>query len=240
MIDPALQPTQHGSFVGAIPQLRQDLLEKIGFENAPIESKQCVQLTSFAPIQVEPAGQQQPALASHQVPRCSSLTEELSPSYLIHRLSSVLQNVEPVVTMRHWGTHCCRLAGTVPHVDTGRSNRVSLKGTQLLLEKLKTRPASVSSAPAEPQPFSCLQFRHHRQKLLSLPQIDLVDAHLAQDRSAPPLIPVPEMAQVDGSHRARRQAKLATRRTDAQACPTAFSKRRLTGIYWAAALLSPP
>jgi len=62
LVDP-LQVTQHGSFVGVIPQLRKALLEEIGFENGPVQSKQGVQLASLATVQVEPAGQEEPALA---------------------------------------------------------------------------------------------------------------------------------------------------------------------------------
>jgi len=42
------------AFVGVVPQLREALLEEIGFENAPVQSKQGVQLTPLAAIQVEP------------------------------------------------------------------------------------------------------------------------------------------------------------------------------------------
>jgi len=46
---------------------------------------------------VEPTGEQQPAFASHQIPRCSSFAEELSSPHLIHGLSRMLQNVKLVV-----------------------------------------------------------------------------------------------------------------------------------------------
>ena len=61
--------------------MREALLKKIGFENAPVQSKQGVQLTPLAAIQVEPAGQKQPALAPYQIPRGSSFAEELCPPY---------------------------------------------------------------------------------------------------------------------------------------------------------------
>ena len=52
----------------------------------------------------------------------------------------------------------------LPHVYTGRSNRTSLKRTQMLLEKLVQ--GFFLPLSAEPQWLSRLQVRHHRQKLL--------------------------------------------------------------------------
>jgi len=125
LVDPALQVTQHGPFIGVVPQLRKALLEEIGFENAPIQSKQGVQLTPLAAIQVEPAGQVQPALAPQQIPRCPSFAEELSPPHFIHRLAGMLQDVKLVVddpARRHPLFQA--LSERFPLVHTSRSNRL--------------------------------------------------------------------------------------------------------------------
>src|ERR1700683_2147449 len=91
LVDPFLQITQHGSFVAVIPQVREALLQQVGFENAPVQSKQSVQLTPLAAVQIEPTAQKQPALPSYQIPRGSSFAEELCPP------AGMLQNVKLVV-----------------------------------------------------------------------------------------------------------------------------------------------
>src|SRR6201997_141303 len=162
---------------------------------------------SLATIQVEPAAQKQPALAAHQVPRRASFTEEFSPPYFVHRLAGMLQDVKLVVddpALRHPLLQA--LPERFPHVHTRRSNRTSLKCTQVLLEKLIQR--LLLPFPTQPQRFSRLQVGHHRQKLLFLPQIDLVDSHLSQRRAASALCPALQIPQIDRPHRTRCQAKL--------------------------------
>src|ERR1700723_4069240 len=178
LVDPFLQITQHGSFVAVIPQVREALRKKIGFENAPVQSEQRVQLTPLAAIQVEPTAQKQPALPPYQIPRSSSFAEELSPPHFVHRLAGMLQNVKLVVhdpALRHPLFQA--LPKRFPHVHTRGSNRTSLKRTQMFLEDLVQR--LFLPLPSEPQRFSRLQIAHHREKFLLLPQMDLIHSHLA-------------------------------------------------------------
>src|SRR5260370_30197873 len=147
-----------------------------------------MQLTPLAAIQFEPAAQKQPAFASPQTPRRPSFAEELSPPHFIHRLAGMLQNVKLVVhdsIFRHPLLQA--LPERFPHVHTSGSNRTSLKRTQILLEKLIQR--LFLTFPTKPQRFSRLQLRHCCQKLLPLPQVNLVHSHLPQRRSTSPLSP---------------------------------------------------
>src|ERR1700723_2841928 len=188
--------------------MREAFLKKVGFENPPVQSKQGVQLTPLAAIQIEPTGQKQPALPPYQIPCCSSSAEELGPPHFVHRLAGMLQNVKLVVhdpALRYPLLQA--LSERFPHVHTRRSNRTSLKRTQMFLEELVQR--LLLPLPSEPLRFSGLQIAHHRQKLLLLPQIDLIHSHLAQRRLPSPLRPPSQIAHVDGSHRAAGQAKLS-------------------------------
>ena len=231
LVDPFLQITQHGSFVAVIPQAREALLQQVGFENAPVQSEQGVQLTPLAAVQVEPTAQKQPALPPYQIPRSSSFAEELCPPHFVHRLAGMLQNVKLVVhdpALRYPLLQA--LPKRFPHVHTRRSNRTSLKRTQMFLEELVQRLFLPLSA--EPQWFPRLQIAHHRQKLLLLPQIDLIHSHLAQRRLSSPLRPATQIAHIDGSHRAAGQAKLSCHSSHRRALtgqPYRPSKRLLNG-----------
>src|SRR5271157_6199558 len=188
--------------------MREALLEEVGFENAPVQSKQGVQLTPLAAIQIEPTGQKQPALPPYQIPCCSSFAEELSPPHFVHRAARMLQNVKLVVddlALRHPLFQA--LPKRFPHVHTRCSNRTSLKRTQMFLEEFVQR--LFLPLPSEPQRFSRLQIAHHREELLLLPQIDLIHSHPAQRRLSSPLRPATQIAHIDGSHRAAGQAKLS-------------------------------
>src|ERR1700689_4501917 len=141
--------------------MREALLKKVGFENPPVQSKQGVQLTPLAAIQIEPTSQKQPALPSYQIPCCSSFAEKLGPPHFVHRLAGMLQNVKLVVddpALRHPLFQA--LPKRFPHIHTGRSNRTSLKRTQMFLEELVQRLFLPLSA--EPQWFPRLQIAHHR------------------------------------------------------------------------------
>src|ERR1700733_15778528 len=110
--------------------MRKTLLEEVGFEHAPVQSKQGVQLTPLAAIQMEPTGQKQPALPSYQIPCGSSFAEELCSPHFVHRLAGMLQNVKLVVddlALRHPLLQA--LPKRFPHVHTRGSNRTSLKRT---------------------------------------------------------------------------------------------------------------
>src|ERR1700691_2927711 len=152
LVDPFLQIIQHGSFVAVIPQMREALLQQVGFENAPVQSKQGVQLAPLAAIQIEPTAQKQPTLASYQIPRGSSFAEELCPPHFVHRLAGMLQNMKLVVddpALRHPLLEA--LSKRFPHVHTRRSNRTSLKPTQMFLPELVQR--LFLPLPPEPQRF---------------------------------------------------------------------------------------
>ena len=119
----------------------------------------------------------------------------------------MLQNVKLVVddpALRHPLLQA--LSERFPHVHTCGSNRTSLKCTQVLLEKL-IQPLFLAF-PTKPQRFSRLQVGHDRQKLLLLPQVDLIDSHLSQRRSASRSCPALQIPQIDRPHRTRCQAKL--------------------------------
>src|SRR5215471_14647046 len=123
------------------------------------------------------AGQLQPALPSYQIPGGASAAKELGSPPLLHGLSRRLQNVKLVLhdpALRN--PRFQALSERFPHVHTPRSNRASLQGTLVLLEKLV--PRFFLSLSSKPERFSALQVRHHRQKLLFLPQVDLVHSHL--------------------------------------------------------------
>src|ERR1700689_2663576 len=86
--------------------MREALLKKVGFENPPVQSKQGVQLTPLAAIQIEATGQKQPALSPYQIPCCSSFAEEVGPPHFVHRLAGMLQRVKLGVddpALRHSG-----------------------------------------------------------------------------------------------------------------------------------------
>src|SRR5258708_726116 len=157
--------------------MREALLQQIGFENAPVQSKECVQLTPLATIQVEPTGQKQPALPPYQIPSCSSFAEELSPPHFAHRSARTLHNVKLVVNdpaLRH--PLFQPLPNRFPCVHTRRSNRTSLKRTQMFLEEFVQR--LFLPLPSDPQRLPRLQIAYHCQELLLLPQIDLIHTHL--------------------------------------------------------------
>src|SRR5260370_26622401 len=187
--------------------MREALLQQIGFENAPVQSRECVQLTPLATIQVEPSGQKQQALPPSQIPCCPSFAEKLSPPHLLHRSARMLQNVKLVVDDPALRNPLFQaLAKRFPHVHTRRSNRTSLKRTQMLLEKLVQR--LFLPLPPEPQRLPRFQIADHRQELLLLPQIDLIHSHLPQRRLSSPLRPATQIAHIDGSYRTAGQAKL--------------------------------
>src|SRR5580700_8491050 len=153
--------------------MREAFLQEIGFENAPVQSKQRVQLTPLAAIQVEPTAQKQPALPPYQIPCCSSFAEELGPPHFVHRLAGMLQNVKLVVddpALRHPLLQA--LPKRFPHVHARGSNRTSLKRTQVFREELVQR--LFLPLPSKPQRFSRLQIAHHCEEFLFLPQMDLV------------------------------------------------------------------
>src|ERR1700677_1463863 len=138
-----------------------------------VDSKLSIQLVSLPAVQVEPVGQKQSALASYQIPCRSTLAEELGPPHFVHRLAGMLQNVKLVIddpALRHPLLQA--LPERFPHVHTRRSNRTSLKRTQVFLEELVQR--LFLPLPSEPQRFSRLQIAHHREKFLLLPQMDLI------------------------------------------------------------------
>src|SRR5215469_12219630 len=86
---------------------------------------------------MEPAGQQQPALAPYQIPRGTSFTKELSSPHFVHRLAGMLQNVKLVVNdpaLRYPLLQA--LPERFPHIHAGSANHTSLKCTELFLEKL--------------------------------------------------------------------------------------------------------
>src|SRR5580658_3180262 len=106
--------------------MREALLKKVGFENPPVQSKQGVQLTPLAAIQMEPTGHKQPALPPYQIPCCSSSAEELGPPHFVHRSAGMLQNVKLVVhdpALRH---HCSRLCRNGSHMST-HAARIALR-----------------------------------------------------------------------------------------------------------------
>src|ERR1700677_1827266 len=139
--------------------MREALFQQIGFENAPVQSKQCVQLSPLATIQMEPASQKQPALPTHQIPCCSSFAEELGPPHFIHRFPSMLQNVKLVVHNLALRPPLLQaLAKWPPHVHTGRANRASLKRTQMFLEEFVQ--CLFLPLPPQPQRFPRLQIAY--------------------------------------------------------------------------------
>src|ERR1700677_4020956 len=140
LVDPFLQIIQHGSFVAVIPQMREALLQQVGFENAPVQSKQGVQLAPLAAIQIEPTAQKQPTLASYQIPRGSSFAEELCPPHFVHRLAGMLQNMKLVVDYPSPG-----LVETAPPCPPPPPESPFVETPSDVSPR--TRPASVSSAP---------------------------------------------------------------------------------------------
>jgi hypothetical protein len=71
-----------------------------------VQSKQGVQLSPLAAIQVEPIPKEQPALAPYQIPRGTSPAKELGSPPLIGGLPRMLQNV----TDRSGTLHCTACA----------------------------------------------------------------------------------------------------------------------------------
>src|ERR1017187_4611734 len=156
---------------------------------------------------MHPARQQQPALAFHQLPRCASFAEELRPAHFIHRRSRVLHDMELVIhdpALRQ--PLLDALSERLPHVHTSRPNHATLKGAQLLLEELVQR--LFLPFPPEPQRLSRLQVAYHGEKLLFLPQMNLVHPHLPQGRLPACRCPALQIPQIDGAHRAPRQPNL--------------------------------
>src|SRR3984957_5113026 len=116
--------------------MRQALLQEVRFEQAPVQNKQSVQLTPLATIQIEPTGQKQPALPTSQIPCDSSFGEKPTPPHFVHRSARMLQNVKLVVhDPALWHPLFQAFLERFPHVHTGRSNRTSLKRTQMFLEE---------------------------------------------------------------------------------------------------------
>ena len=103
----------------------------------------------------------------------------------------------------------------LPHVEAGRRDPHSLAPAQLLLKELIE--SFFLRFPSEPDRLRAVEVAHHRTKLLLLPQVDLVYAHLRQHRLPAARRPPLQIAQVDRSHGARRQAepqrRLPRRRT---------------------------
>lgn len=110
------------------------------------------------------------------------------------------------------------------HVQAGGLNPAPLPDAESPLKELVQ--ALFLPLPPEPQRLAGFQVAHHAEKLLFLPQIDLIHAHLAQPRLPTRRAPALQIAQIDRPDRARRQPKLsATCLADAisQASPTASS-----------------
>src|ERR1039458_4013169 len=63
--------------------------------------------------------------------------------------------------------------------------------------------------PTKPQRFSRRQITHHREELLLLPQMDLIDAHLPQGRLPASGCPARQITQIDAAHGAGRQPQAA-------------------------------
>src|SRR5271157_2149625 len=120
---------------------------------------------------MHPAGQQQPALAFHQLPRCTPFAKELRPAHFIHRCSRMLHDVELVIydpTPRYPLFEA--LPERLPHVDTSSPDCAALEAAQMLLEELVQ--GLLLPFPPEPQRLSRLQVAHHGEKLLLLPQMN--------------------------------------------------------------------
>src|SRR6516164_6919921 len=99
---------------------------------------------------MHPAGQQQPALPLHHLPRRPTLAEELGTAYLIHRCPSMLHDVEFVVDdLAVRGPLFDALPERFPHIHTCRPNRAPLKLTQVLLQEFVQR--LFLPLPTEPQ-----------------------------------------------------------------------------------------
>src|SRR3979411_2948410 len=60
--------TQHGSFIGIVPESIQALLQQISLHHPAVERKQFVELPFLVVVQMNPAGQQQPVLSLDQLP----------------------------------------------------------------------------------------------------------------------------------------------------------------------------
>ena len=78
LLDPLLGVVlEHGPGVAVIPQSLQAFFQQVGFEDAPIQLKQPVQLPALFRGQVLPATQQQPLLPLDQVALLLALAEKL-------------------------------------------------------------------------------------------------------------------------------------------------------------------
>src|SRR5437763_6862601 len=117
------------------------------------------------------------------------------------RVVGVLENVELVINdaasrnpLRHTEPE------RFPHVHAGRLNAFALTAAQLRSEELVQR--FLLPLLAKPQWLAGLQIAHYGKKLVDLPPINLIYAHLPERRRTSRCHPSLQTAQVDRPHRA--------------------------------------
>jgi hypothetical protein len=72
-----------GPFVPVVPEMRQLLLEQIGFGEPTVEPQQLLDEAALIAVEVRPASQEQPALAAQHAAGFAALAKELGPPRLV-------------------------------------------------------------------------------------------------------------------------------------------------------------
>lgn len=152
--------------------------------------------------------QQQPTLSFDDLPIPPTFTEELGPSYFIHRSPRMPQNMEFVIhdaALRHPLLQALTVG--LPHCPRMRPKSTGAETRSCAVGKL-VQPLLLAPL-AEPHRFASLQIADYGEKLLLLPQMDLIDAHQPQSRLLATPGPALQIPQIDRSNRAGGQAKLS-------------------------------
>jgi hypothetical protein len=147
--------------------------------------------------QVFPSAQQQPFIPFDEASFLWPLPEELCPPHFIDRIVGVLQHVKLVIDdLALRGPLPQAFPEWFPHVHARCLDPLPLATHQLAAKELIQR--LLLPLLAEPQRLARLQIAHHRQKLVLLALVDLIDTHLSQRWLPPPRFPSLQVPQIDG------------------------------------------
>src|SRR5712692_1135865 len=96
-LDPGGQEAPRRAFVGVVPEVRQLLLEQVGFGEPTVEREELLEIQPLTPLEIAPGAEQQPPLPAQQRPGRAALAEELGPPCFVQRVVDVAQDVELVL-----------------------------------------------------------------------------------------------------------------------------------------------
>jgi hypothetical protein len=96
-INPAVQEIQDARPRLVRPEPIELLPQHVGFEQAPIRGKECLQFGAFRPAYGFPPPQQEPPFAASMLPHHGTGAEELLPPHVIECVAGVLADVKLIL-----------------------------------------------------------------------------------------------------------------------------------------------